>query len=118
MTTPACPYCGDPTTPRCFACLAHLGREYRCTRPAPHEGPHVACTLDRHQVRTWHPTTEDAAQGLFEHYTALRAATRRTREHLQQWTQLPHDEHCDGDNPCPRDVAEEALALLRAPGTA
>lgn len=113
MTTP-CPYCAAATTPKCPGLLAHLG-EFHCTRTAGHDGPHVTChpTSDRHQIRTWQPTMDDIARDLFAHTAALRATITRVREHLNAYAQHPHDERCDGDNPCPRELAEETLALLR-----
>lgn len=113
MTT-HCPYCRAATTPRCPGFLAHLG-EFHCTRAAGHDGPHVAChpTIDRHEIRTWRPTMDDIARDLVAHATALRTTITRAREHLDAYARHPHDEHCDGDHPCPRDLAEETLALLR-----
>lgn len=114
MTTP-CPYCCAPTAPRCPGFLSELG-EFHCTRATGHDGPHVTChsTIDRHQIRTWQPTMDDIARDLVAHAAALRGTITRAREHLNAYAGQPHDERCDGDNPCPRELAEETLALLRA----
>ncbi|MGP5306938.1 hypothetical protein [Brachybacterium alimentarium] len=79
-----------------------------------HDGPHVTChpTFDRHQIRTWQPTMDDGARDLVAHAAALRATITRVREHLDAYAHHPHDERCDGDNPCSRDLAKETFALL------
>lgn len=114
MTTP-CPYCCIPPASRCPGFIA-TPREFRCARAAGHEGPHVACspTRDLHEIRTWRPTMDDIARDLAAHTAALRATISRAREHLDAYAGQPHDERCDGDNPCPRELAEETLALLQA----
>ena len=109
----ACPYCRPLGAPQCHGFISDLG-EYHCTRAAGHEGPHVTClpTAERHEVHIWQPTIDDTARDLAVHAMELRAIIARVRSHLTPWTEISHDERCDGDNPCPRDVAEEVLALL------
>ncbi len=108
-----CPYCTTSITQQCPSVLRE-NREFHCTRPRDHDGPHVACPAweGRHQIRTWRPTMDDIARDLVKHTAEQRATIARAREHLDKYARRPHDEHCDGDNPCPRDLAEEVLAIL------
>lgn len=34
-------------------CLARDDRRFVCTRVVGHYGPHVACSVSRHEIRTW-----------------------------------------------------------------
>lgn len=114
MSTPACLYCCEPTAPQCPAYLSDIGW-FNCHRAEGHDGPHVACHpgYDRHQIRSWQPDMNDVARDAVARVVALNAAIANAREHLDRYARRPHSKHCDGDTPCPRDIAEEALALLR-----
>lgn len=104
-----CTFCGGDG-PRCPAFKAHLG-EHHCDRPAGHDGSHVCCGT-RHEDFTWSPNIDDIARDLAIRVSHLGAAITRCRTLLEAYAQSSHEDYCDGDTPCPRDVAEEALATL------
>ncbi|MGP5291638.1 hypothetical protein ACTXL6_16390 [Brachybacterium tyrofermentans] len=108
----ACTYC-DHHGARCPALNTDHG-EHHCTRPDGHDGLHVACG-SRHEAYTWAPDLADAALDLTLYAARLQAAITRCRARLTAYARQPHEDHCDGDTPCTRDVAEEALAALEAP---
>lgn len=105
----ACTYCGHRGA-RCSAFNTDHG-EHHCTRPDGHDGLHVACGTG-HETYTWAPDLADAALGLALHSARLSATVARCRARLEAYARRPHEDYCDGDTPCTRDVAEEALAAL------
>lgn len=102
----SCSFCGGKDH-RCPAFKAHAG-EHHCDRPAGHEGNHVCCTT-RHEDLTWPPDIDDIARDLALRVSRLGTPITRCRTHLEAYARRSQEDYCDGDTPCPRDVAEEAL---------